>query len=192
MDAPEGTAAVARSPDDVVSSCFPLANHSLLNTDCDDTDSLIEPSRTERCDGVDNNCDGQNDEGLDCIAPCTSDLFFSEYFENEGNLKALEITNLTGGAVDLADYAIKSWANVEVGESWDDAITSLLSSTKTTLRLSAIGSPRRQRVAPNHRLDMRPGLPLGGKSRGGRVGGGQLFEALHQHRTVFVLGSQAI
>ena len=33
-------------------------------TDCDDTDASVYPSATEICDGVDNNCDGQADEGL--------------------------------------------------------------------------------------------------------------------------------
>ena len=33
------------------------------NTDCDDTNKLMFPGNPERCDGFDNNCDGQVDEG---------------------------------------------------------------------------------------------------------------------------------
>ena len=36
--------------------------------DCDDTDFFVNPGATEVCDGVDNNCDGQVDEGF--CSPC--------------------------------------------------------------------------------------------------------------------------
>ncbi len=36
----------------------------LLADDCDDTDPAINPGATEVCDAVDNNCDGQVDEGV--------------------------------------------------------------------------------------------------------------------------------
>jgi len=35
--------------------------------DCDDSEYYINPFISEKCDGVDNNCDGEVDEGCDCV-----------------------------------------------------------------------------------------------------------------------------
>lgn len=40
------------------------AGYSTLDTDCDDADAATYPGAQEVCDGLDNNCDGQIDEGL--------------------------------------------------------------------------------------------------------------------------------
>ena len=40
--------------------------------DCNDADASINPGATEICDGVDNNCDGETDEGL--LTPVYADL----------------------------------------------------------------------------------------------------------------------
>lgn len=47
-----------------VVSCTPVADHVTNNDDCDDEDDSIYPNAPEICDGLDNNCNGQEDEGL--------------------------------------------------------------------------------------------------------------------------------
>ena len=46
-----------------VLACDGLEGYSSFNTDCDDVLSTINPAASEICDDIDNNCDGQTDEG---------------------------------------------------------------------------------------------------------------------------------
>jgi RHS repeat-associated protein len=45
-------------------ACSPPPRFVMNNLDCDDTDANIHPAAAETCDGADNNCDGQVDEGF--------------------------------------------------------------------------------------------------------------------------------
>ncbi len=45
-------------------SCSTVSGYVTDNTDCDDVDALIYPGAEEICDSVDNNCDGNIDEGM--------------------------------------------------------------------------------------------------------------------------------
>lgn len=45
-------------------SCTPIAGSVTNADDCDDSDDQVNPSAIEVCDGFDNNCDGNIDEGL--------------------------------------------------------------------------------------------------------------------------------
>jgi gliding motility-associated-like protein len=51
-------------PASVLNACSQPVGYILDNSDCDDTDSAINPLATEVCDNVDNNCDGNIDEGV--------------------------------------------------------------------------------------------------------------------------------
>jgi hypothetical protein len=45
-------------------SCVPIAGRVTTNTDCNDANSAINPSRSEVCNSLDDNCNAQVDEGL--------------------------------------------------------------------------------------------------------------------------------
>lgn len=51
-------------PNNFVIATSPPTGYVYSNTDCDDTKSTVYPGATEICDGLDNDCDGQVDEGV--------------------------------------------------------------------------------------------------------------------------------
>ncbi|WP_242206561.1 MopE-related protein [Aestuariivivens insulae] len=61
------------------SSCGAVSSKVTNNLDCDDSDIMINPDASELCNGIDDNCDGETDEGFvdtdgdgvaDCIDNC--------------------------------------------------------------------------------------------------------------------------
>ena len=54
----------AGDPGKYEDACEAPAGHVANSGDCDDNNPAIRPEATEVCDNLDNNCDGQVDEGL--------------------------------------------------------------------------------------------------------------------------------
>ncbi|MBA2499780.1 MAG: T9SS type A sorting domain-containing protein [Chitinophagaceae bacterium] len=52
------------NPNSTIKSCVPQPGFITNKTDCNDANAAIHPGAVEVCDGVDNNCDGQVDEGV--------------------------------------------------------------------------------------------------------------------------------
>lgn len=58
-----------------VSTCDAPSGYLPDGTDCDDDDRAVNPSAAERCDALDNNCDGAADEGGVCSTGPTWSVF---------------------------------------------------------------------------------------------------------------------
>ncbi len=54
-------------PDTTSEACSMPVGYTDLDGDCDDLDALTNPVAAERCDDVDNDCDGQTDEDLTAL-----------------------------------------------------------------------------------------------------------------------------
>ncbi|MEZ4317006.1 MAG: MopE-related protein [Myxococcota bacterium] len=59
-----------------ISSCEPVPGYVIDDTDCDDGRGIIYPGRPETCDNLDNDCNGQIDDGL---------AFFDYYPDGDGD-----------------------------------------------------------------------------------------------------------
>ena len=59
-------------PKDTAEACSAPSGHVADDTDCDDTDSLVNPAGTEVCGGSDEDCDGLTDEDDDSLSDASA------------------------------------------------------------------------------------------------------------------------
>jgi large repetitive protein len=105
--------------------------------DCDDDDATVGPEATEVCDGVDNNCDGQVDEGL------TTAFFADADADGFGDPGAAEqaCTQPEGSVADDTDCddtdAERNPGATEVCNALDDDCDGLVDDADDSLDLSS-------------------------------------------------------
>jgi hypothetical protein len=116
---------------DVISSCSDLgAGYVTNNTDCDDTNSNTNPSATETCNTIDDNCDGQIDEGVQTVYfidndgdtygnPSVSILACTQpigYTPDDNDCNDTD-ANINPGAEDIADNGIDENCDGQIDNS---------------------------------------------------------------------------
>ena len=73
---------------DVLVSCEQPGGYEPDDSDCDDADGAVNPGATEACNGIDDDCDADVDEGFDSDADGLADCFDSEEcdgLDNDGD-----------------------------------------------------------------------------------------------------------
>ena len=92
--------------DDVIEGCV-QDGYVEIGGDCDDENDLISPAAVEECDEVDNDCDGEIDEGLLTIVFLDAD---EDGFGDDANMLEVCLSNLgmatIGGDCDDINPAI--------------------------------------------------------------------------------------
>ena len=76
-------------PNQSISSCNQESGYVAVDGDCDDTDVIVNPDAIEVCDGIDNDCSGDFDEGMiglgpTCAALSCQDVLDQSPFRTDG------------------------------------------------------------------------------------------------------------
>jgi len=134
--------------------CWPNADYSTLNSgDCNEADATIHPDMPEDCDNIDNNCNGEVDEGVgSSCGNCDPSCHEVEIGPGGGEPYTLDDENASGVAEDddgylKLDQEQVSLAFIWIANSGEHTISKLDTITGVeTGRYSACSNPSRTSV----------------------------------------------
>ena len=106
-------------PDNATNLCEPEDGYTTDNTDCDDTTDDAWPGNVEVCDEIDNDCDGDTDEGG--TSTCYADKDDDEFGDPSSTEEACSLpTGYTDQAGDSDDEVDTTTPDAhEVGDEAD-------------------------------------------------------------------------
>lgn len=94
------------NPDNSRQACIGgLAGYVENNADCDDTNAAINPDAVEIADGLDNNCNGEEDEGITGMSNLSGEVPFFIYPNPASDFLMMESGNGLPKTILLADAA---------------------------------------------------------------------------------------
>ena len=109
-------------PNQLIEACLPPAGYILDNSDCDDSDYDIYPGAHELCDGIDQNCNGNNfyesDLDGDGLLACEESVWFRNSSSNN--------TDPNGGSSQAASYLLNAGISIEQFYHGNNAVTASL------------------------------------------------------------------
>ena len=93
-------------PNNTILACSLPQGYTTDNSDCDDSNAIVYPNAAEICDGIDNDCDGQIDEGftVSCGDYCPPSHWGSQN-ELITNVTLHTINNTSGGWTSGTGYS---------------------------------------------------------------------------------------
>ena len=108
------------------------------DTDCDDTESTINPGAAEACDGIDNNCDGGIDEGVETAFYTDGD---SDGYGDQDDIvysceESVDGRITTGGDCEDGDSSISPAADEDCFDGVDNDCDGLDNSGSCAMSLS--------------------------------------------------------
>jgi hypothetical protein len=111
-------------PGSSLEQCDQPAGYVIDNTDCNDADPAVNPGAVEVCDGIDNNCDGNIDEGV--LPTWYRDSDGDGYGDPGSSLEQCDqpagyvIDNTDCNDADALEYPGQVWYKDEDGDGFSD------------------------------------------------------------------------